>query len=260
MGCCLPVPVSGSVTVGLLAAQVSQLARATVVTSRLARRESRRGHGKAVRRLILAEVESQERSYVKAMQTLVQDYLLPLEQAHPSIISYQMMRQLSCNVRDILEVHSQLLDQLQIVLANWEEAEALGDLITKTFSEVNLFNIYSGYVNNLAGLQKNFKQEAETNQEFARFLKETGSNLGSNLDWFSLSLKPVQKLPQLKMLLERLLKKTPKDHPDRVAQRESIQVLERLLVRINEAQREQEKEERDRGELLSRLARLIRIR
>merc|ERR1711971_1027768 len=79
-----------------------------------------------------------------------------------------------------------------------------------------------------------------TNQEFARFLKETGSNLGSNLDWFSLSLKPVQKLPQLKMLLERLLKKTPKDHPDRSAQREGIQVLERLLVRINESQRANE--------------------
>jgi len=249
MGCCLPVPVSGSVTVGLLAAQVSQLARATVVTSRRARRDQ----GKAVRRLILAEVENQERSYVKAMQTLVQDYLLPLEQADPSIVSYQMMRQLSCNVRDILEVHSQLLDQLQIVQAKWEEAEALGDLITKTFSEVNLFNIYSGYVNNLAGLQKNFKQEAETNQEFARFLKETGSNLGSNLDWFSLSLKPVQKLPQLKMLLERLLKKTPKDHPDRQAQRESIQVLERLLVRINEGKESRRRREGIGGSFLAGL-------
>ena len=50
-------------------------------------------------------------------------------------------------------------------------------------------------------------------------MQETGRNLGSNLDWFSLSLKPVQKLPQLKMLLERLLKKTPKDHPDRFAKR-----------------------------------------
>ena len=46
----------------------------------------------------------------------------------------------------------------------------------------------------------------------------------------------------------------------RQAQRESIQVLERLLVRINEGKREQEKEGRDRGELLSRLARGIRIR
>jgi len=91
-------------------------------------------------------------------------------------------------------------------------------------------------------------------------MQETSSNLGSNLDWFSISLKPVQKLPQLKMLLERLLKKTPKDHPDRLAQRESIQVLERLLVGINEAKREQEKEGRDRGELLSRLARAVRIR
>ena len=51
------------------------------------------------------------------------------------------------------------------------QAEVLGDLITKTFSEVQVFNIYSGYVNNLAGLQKNFKKETECNQEFARFLK-----------------------------------------------------------------------------------------
>jgi len=171
MGCCLPVPVSGSVTVGLLAAQVSQLARATVVTSRLARRESRRGQGKAVRRLILTELESQEKSYVEAMKILVQDYLLPLEQAEPRIVSYQMTCQLSCGVREILEVHTQLLEQLEIVQAKWEEAEALGDLITKTFSEVEVFNIYSSYVNNLAGLQKSFKQETETNQEFARFLK-----------------------------------------------------------------------------------------
>merc|ERR1719184_754922 len=102
MGCCLPVPVPGSVTVGLLASQVSQLARATLVTSRLARRESRRGQGKAVRRMILTELKSQEESYVDAMQTLVQDYLLPLEQADPRIISYEMMCQLSCGVREIL--------------------------------------------------------------------------------------------------------------------------------------------------------------
>ena len=43
--------------------------------------------------------------------------------------------------------------------------------MTKTFSEVKVFDIYSAYVNNLAGLQKNFKKEAECNQEFARFLK-----------------------------------------------------------------------------------------
>ena len=43
--------------------------------------------------------------------------------------------------------------------------------MTKTLSDVNVFNIYSGYVNNLAELQKNFKQEAESNKDFARFLK-----------------------------------------------------------------------------------------
>ena len=47
----------------------------------------------------------------------------------------------------------------------------MGELVTKTFSEANVFNTYSGYVNNLAALQKNFKKEAEANQAFARFLK-----------------------------------------------------------------------------------------
>ena len=46
----------------------------------------------------------------------------------------------------------------------------------------------------------------------------------------------------------------------RFAQRESIQVLERLLVGINESRRDQEREGRDRGELLSRIARVVRIR
>ena len=51
------------------------------------------------------------------------------------------------------------------------QKELVGELVTKTFSEANVFNTYSGYVNNLAALQKNFKQEAEANQAFARFLK-----------------------------------------------------------------------------------------
>ena len=113
-----------------------------------------------------------------------------------------------------------------------EALDELSKLILNTFSDVNVFNIYSSYVNNLAELQKIFKEESESNQDFANFLKvftpyhiwakdwlstvqETSRNFGSNLDWYSLSMKPVQKLPQLKMLLERLLKKTPKDHPDR---------------------------------------------
>ena len=42
-------------------------------------------------RMILTELESQERSFVEAMQTLVQDYLKPLEQADPRIVSYEMV-------------------------------------------------------------------------------------------------------------------------------------------------------------------------
>ena len=53
--------------------------------------------------------------------------------------------------------------------------------MTKTFSEVKVFDIYSAYVNNLAGLQKNFKKEAECNQEFARFLKVSISSIYQGL-------------------------------------------------------------------------------
>ena len=52
--------------------------------------------------------------------------------------------------------------------------EALGELsklVMKTFSDIDVFNIYSGYVNNLAQLQKNFKEEVQSNQGFASFLK-----------------------------------------------------------------------------------------
>ena len=44
-------------------------------------------------------------------------------------------------------------------------------LVTNTFSDVNVFNIYSSYVNNLAELQKKFTEEAESNKKFANFLE-----------------------------------------------------------------------------------------
>jgi len=42
-------------------------------------------------RMVLAELQSQEESYVAAMQALVNDYLEPMEQADPSIISNEMV-------------------------------------------------------------------------------------------------------------------------------------------------------------------------
>jgi len=121
--------------------------------------------------MVLAELQSQEESYVAAMQALVNGYLEPLEQADPGLISNEMMLQISFGVREILEIHNHFLVHLGIAIGNWEEEEVVGELVTKTFSEANVFNTYSGYVNNLAALQKNFKQEAEANQAFARFLK-----------------------------------------------------------------------------------------
>merc|ERR1719477_180315 len=46
-------------------------------------------------RMILAELQSQEESYVAAMQALVNGYLEPLEQADPGLISNEMMLQIS---------------------------------------------------------------------------------------------------------------------------------------------------------------------
>jgi len=71
--------------------------------------------------MVLAELQSQEGSYVAAMQALVNEYLEPLEQADPSIISNEMMLQLSFGVREILEIHGHFLAHLEIAINNWEE-------------------------------------------------------------------------------------------------------------------------------------------
>ena len=41
--------------------------------------------------MVLAELQSQEESYVAAMQALVNGYLEPLEQADPGLISNEMV-------------------------------------------------------------------------------------------------------------------------------------------------------------------------
>ena len=41
--------------------------------------------------MIVAELERQERGFVEVMQTLVQDYLQPLQQVNPPVISNDMV-------------------------------------------------------------------------------------------------------------------------------------------------------------------------
>ena len=41
--------------------------------------------------MVLAELQSQEESYVAAMQALVNDYLEPMKQADPGLISNEMV-------------------------------------------------------------------------------------------------------------------------------------------------------------------------
>merc|ERR1712080_480263 len=77
----------------------------------------------------------------------------------------------------------------------------------------------------------------------ANFMKETFFKSPEKLDWFALSLKPVQKLPQLKTLLERLFKKTPKGHPERPELKRCLKTVTSFLQSLNETKREQEREE-----------------
>ena len=60
------------------------------------------------------------------------------------------------------------------------------------------------------------------------------------LSLFGLMVKPVQRFPQFIMLLQDLLKHTPREHHDRLALQMALTELESMTHRLNETKRESE--------------------
>lgn len=190
-----------------------------------------------VRRHILGSIIQSERSYLESLRRILQEYQRPLMEADPRILSPRKIRPIFYRMREITQCHSMFQIALASRVAEWDSSEKIGDLFVASFSKSMVLDVYSDYVNNFTNAMALIKKACMSKPAFLEFLKKKQAASVDRITLYGLMVKPIQRFPQFILLLQDMLKNTPKGHVDRLPLQLALTELEMLAEKLNEQKR-----------------------
>ncbi|KAF6344018.1 Rho guanine nucleotide exchange factor 10 like [Rhinolophus ferrumequinum] len=190
-----------------------------------------------VRRHILGSIVHSEGSYVESLKRVLQDYRNPLMEMEPKALSVRKCQVVFFRVKEILHCHSMFQIALSSRVAEWDSTEKIGDLFVASFSKSMVLDVYSDYVNNFTNAMSIIKKACLTKPAFLEFLKRRQVCSPDRVTLYGLMVKPIQRFPQFILLLQDMLKNTPRGHPDRLSLQLALTELETLAEKLNEQKR-----------------------
>uniref|UniRef100_A0A668ABA3 Rho guanine nucleotide exchange factor 10 like n=1 Tax=Myripristis murdjan TaxID=586833 RepID=A0A668ABA3_9TELE len=190
-----------------------------------------------VRRHILGSIIQSERSYLESLRRILQEYHRPLMEADPRILSPRKIRPIFYRLREITQCHSMFQIALASRVAEWDSSEKIGDLFVASFSKSMVLDVYSDYVNNFTNAMALIKKACMSKPAFLEFLKKKQAASVDRITLYGLMVKPIQRFPQFILLLQDMLKNTPKGHVDRLPLQLALTELEMLAEKLNEQKR-----------------------
>ncbi|XP_059232394.1 rho guanine nucleotide exchange factor 10-like protein isoform X7 [Mustela nigripes] len=190
-----------------------------------------------VRRHILGSIVQSEGSYVESLKRVLQDYRNPLIEMEPKVLSARKCQAVFFRVKEILHCHSMFQIALSSRVAEWDATEKIGDLFVASFSKSMVLDVYSDYVNNFTNAMSIIKKACLTKPAFLEFLKRRQVCSPDRVTLYGLMVKPIQRFPQFILLLQDMLKNTPRGHPDRLSLQLALTELETLAEKLNEQKR-----------------------
>ncbi|XP_027023647.1 rho guanine nucleotide exchange factor 10-like protein isoform X2 [Tachysurus fulvidraco] len=189
-----------------------------------------------VRRHILGSIVQSERNYLESLKRILQ-YQKPLLEAEPRILSPRKIRPIFYRVREITQCHCMFQIALASRVGEWDASEKIGDLFVASFSKSMVLDVYSDYVNNFTNAMALIKKACLSKPAFLEFLKKKQSSSADRITLYGLMVKPIQRFPQFILLLQDMLKNTPKGHVDRLPLQLALTELETLAEKLNEQKR-----------------------
>ncbi|XP_053337814.1 rho guanine nucleotide exchange factor 10-like protein isoform X3 [Clarias gariepinus] len=190
-----------------------------------------------VRRHILGSIIQSEISYLDSLRRILQDYQKPLLEAEPRILSTRKIQPIFYRVKEIQQCHAMFQIALASRVAEWDQAETIGDLFVASFSKSMVLDVYSDYVNNFTNAMALIKKACMSKPAFLDFLKKRQAVSTDRITLYGLMVKPIQRFPQFILLLQDMLKSTPSGHQDRLPLQLALTELETLAEKLNEQKR-----------------------
>ncbi|XP_037075712.1 protein ECT2-like isoform X2 [Pollicipes pollicipes] len=194
------------------------------------------------RQQVFHELLQTETNYVKVLHTIVMLFKEPLEavdQVGGPLLEPPDIKIIFGNIPPMYEVHQQLRDDLARMAHHWRDELSVGEAVIKYGDE--LMRAYPPFVNFFEKSKETLVRLDASRPRFHAFLKISQSKPECGRQTLQeLLIRPVQRLPSMILLLNDLLKHTPKSHPDHQRLEEAVAKIKEVMTHINEDKRRTE--------------------
>ena len=162
------------------------------------------------------EIMTSEKTYVEVLRLISNDFKTFVENkindTNKNIIPLPEFQKIFKNFPHLLIFNEELLRDFEDRIENWDTNPKIADVIKK---KGPFLKLYKTYVDEFDHLRVHFNKCCETYKDFQTTLKEFESlPKCQNLRMTFYMLRPVQRVPQYKMLLENYFKYLPEDSID----------------------------------------------
>ncbi|TFJ97982.1 Pleckstrin homology domain-containing family G member 2 [Platysternon megacephalum] len=196
-----------------------------------ARARERRVKLSQLDRVVLEIVET-EQAYVRDLRSIVEDYLGCIIDSGHLPLKPEQVSTLFCNIEDIYEFNSELLEELE----NSSSAHAIAECFVQRSEEFDIYTLYCmNYPNSVSVLR-----ECMENQVLAGFFRERQATLCHSLPLETYLLKPVQRILKYHLLLQELARHCERSSAGYEAVEEATITMTAVAWYINDMKRKQE--------------------
>ncbi|CAG9853619.1 unnamed protein product [Phyllotreta striolata] len=197
--------------------------------------------GLTQRHQVFLELLQTETNYVDILHTIMTMFKKHLEEMpdQEALLNNTELNLIFGKLPFIYETHIKMLDELRWTAAHWSEEHSIGNIIVKFSTELQ--RAYPPFINYFEEMKEVLCQCDQNKPRFHAFLKacQTRPECGRQ-SLQELMIRPVQRLGSISLLLNDILKNTPKTNPDHAALEQALAALREVMTHINEDKRKAE--------------------
>lgn len=181
---------------------------------------------------VALEIVETEQAYVRDLKSIVEDYLGCIIDCGDLPLKPEEVSTLFCNIEDIYEFNSELLEDLE----RSPHAAAIAECFVERSEAFDIYTIYCmNYPNSVTVLRDCMK-----NESLVHFFQERQATLCHSLPLETYLLKPVQRILKYHLLLQELSKHFDKSDPGYEVVEDAIITMTAVAWYINDMKRKQE--------------------
>ncbi|KAL0972822.1 hypothetical protein UPYG_G00195170 [Umbra pygmaea] len=181
---------------------------------------------------VALEIVETEQAYVRDLKSMVEDYLGCIIDSGDLPLKPDEVSTLFCNIEDIYEFNSELLEDLE----RSPHAVAIAECFVERSEAFDIYTLYCmNYPNSVAVLR-----DCMMNKSLVHFFQERQTTLCHSLPLETYLLKPVQRILKYHLLLQELAKHFDKSDPGYEVVEDAIITMTAVAWYINDMKRKQE--------------------